>query len=220
MGGQAGGLPLHGTGWKGGLAATPRSHSAVIELWPDAADLSRILRSERTNTTGLYTGIYRPEVVIKGVTRHTIYCDTILLIDPFTNPRRIRDKFNPLLHPEQYRTTALMGANLWLNMAPWIAAGMVRFIRTPADFDRRLEWEGYAAQDRRALEHPELIQLREQMAEREVNEDTQMIEYYILHESDKQLEVGWREYYPDSTEDEVKRYVDYMRRRREEHPLL
>ncbi len=75
-------------------AFTPQAIRKIYEasatLWPDTDDLNRVLRAEAATTTGLYVGRYRPEIVLQGVTRHTLYCDKILLVDPFTDPRRVR----------------------------------------------------------------------------------------------------------------------------------
>lgn len=116
-------------------AFTPLAIKKIYEasgtLWPDITDVRRVLLQEAKSTSGLYVGRYRPEVILRGVTRHSLYCDKILFVDPFTHPGRVRSEFSPILHPEKYRTTALMCARLWLTLAPWIAEGLVNFIRTP-----------------------------------------------------------------------------------------
>jgi hypothetical protein len=214
-------LNLHRADFK--RAFTPEAirkiYQASVQIWPDFDDLKRILRKEAESTSGLYTGTYRPEVVRRAVTRHTLYCDRILLVDPFTDARRVRDEFNPIVHPEKYRTTALMCANLWLSLAPWIVAGVVRFIRTPGDFDASLEMEGYRLQELREKQFPELVELRRQWAEEAVEADSEMSEYYMLHESDEQLAASWRQHYPSATETDVNQFLEDVRRRRERHPF-
>jgi hypothetical protein len=198
--------------------AVRKIYQASAQLWPDLSDLKRVLRKAAEQTTGLYTGTYTPEAVRRAVTRHTLYCDTILLVDPFTDPRRVRSEYNPVEHPEKYRTTALMCANLWLSLAPWIVAGMVRFIRTPGNFDFGLELEGYRLQEERARQFPELEKLRKEWAEKAVEEDTEMHWYYFLHESDEKLAADWRKQFPNSSDEEVEHFLRDVRRRREVHP--
>lgn len=45
---------------------------------------------------------------------------------------------SPILNPEQYRVQTLRNVNLWFTLAPWIEAGLVEVIRTPADFNPKL----------------------------------------------------------------------------------
>jgi hypothetical protein len=199
--------------------AIRKIYQASVQIWPDMDDLKRILRKEASLTSGLYTGTYRPAIVRRAVTRHALYCDTILLVDPFTDARRIREEFNPIVHPEKYRTTALMCANLWLSLAPWIVAGIVRFVRTPGDFDTRLAMDGYRIQQLRDEQFPELVELRRQWAEEAVDSDSEMREYYLLHGSDDDLEASWRELYPNSTDAEVANFLADLHRRRDRHPF-
>ncbi len=77
-------------------------YTAVAQLWPTLNDLKRILSDERQRTSGLYVGRYDHSTVAQGVTRYSLYSDTILLLDPFAHPNRFRDEFNPILHPEQH----------------------------------------------------------------------------------------------------------------------
>jgi hypothetical protein len=50
----------------------------------------------------------------------------------------LRDEYNPIVNPEQYRAQTLRDVNFYMSIMPWIDAGIVEFIRTPSDFDRRL----------------------------------------------------------------------------------
>jgi hypothetical protein len=123
-------------------AFTPAAIKAIYELiptlWPDGEDLRRVLRSERAESSGLYTGIYEAELIERGITRHSLYSDRILLVDPFLDVRLVRAKFNPLQHPEMYGSTTIRWARLWLRLEPWIAADIVHLVRTPDEFDGEL----------------------------------------------------------------------------------
>ncbi|MGH7982067.1 MAG: hypothetical protein ACREFF_02845 [Candidatus Udaeobacter sp.] len=203
-------------------AFTPQAIKKIYEasatLWPDANDLNRVLRAQAATTTGLYVGRYRPEIVLQGVTRHTLYCDKILLVDPFTDPRRVRPEYNPVLHPQKYRTTALMCAELWLSLAPWIFEGLVNFIRTPADFDMRLLFESYQIEEQREKDFPELVELRSRQAHAEVQEDLEMLEYFMLHEPNDELERFWRATNPGGSEADLARFMRSIENRRARHP--
>jgi hypothetical protein len=78
------------------------------------------------------------------------------VVDPFIYPRSVRDKFNPILTPEQYRTQTLKNVNFWFSLLPWIEAGIVEVIRTPADFDHKLNWESMTKQKQKFEQNEDL----------------------------------------------------------------
>src|SRR5207249_3404621 len=106
-------------------AAVKKIYEAVLFVWPDGEDLKRVLKEEAALTSGLYIGLYEPELVRRGVTRHSLYADRILLVDPLVYPARVRDEFNPLLHPEEHRTTTVRWISLWVQLLPWINEGII-----------------------------------------------------------------------------------------------
>jgi hypothetical protein len=138
--------------------AVRRIHEAAMEVWPPNVDIANALRRSPGDVSGLYIGDYEPEYLFRGIVRHSIYADKILLIDPIIYPRSVRDEFNPLLNPEQYRSQTLKNVNLWFGLLPWIEAGIVEIIRPPSDFDPRMNWDLMNAQLRKFEENPELKQ--------------------------------------------------------------
>lgn len=105
-------------------------HEAVVETWPPHSDIEGILKRGRKDVSGLYLGDYRPEFLTKGIVRHSIYSNKILVVDPFLYAPAVRDEYNPILNPDQYRAQTLKNVNLWLSLLPWIEAGIVEVIRT------------------------------------------------------------------------------------------
>jgi AraC-like DNA-binding protein len=79
-----------------------------------------------------------------------------LLFDPFIYPRSVRDAYNPILNPAQYRAQTLKNVNLWIELLPWIDAGIVEIIRPPSDFDHQLNWDFLNAQEKKFEENAEL----------------------------------------------------------------
>ena len=144
-------------------AFTPEAVRKIFEgvgqLWYDGTDVERVLRQERETTSGLYVGMYDPMTILRGITRHALYSHRILMIDPFMNPRFVRDEYNPLNHPEQHRASALQCAWLWFQMAPWIDADLVHFIRTPGDFNLDLQAHAHQITLARYERYPELKRL-------------------------------------------------------------
>jgi SEC-C motif-containing protein len=137
-------------------AAVRKIHEAVMEVWPPNIDVSQALRRKPGDVSGLYIGDYGEEYLSRGIVRHSIYANKILLIDPFIYPRSVRDEFNPILNPEQYRAQTLKNVNLWFGLLPWIDAGIVEIIRPPSDFDSKLNWDLMTAQAKKYEENEDL----------------------------------------------------------------
>ncbi len=121
--------------------AVIKIHEALMEIWTPDIDIHNTLKNARSDVSGLYIGDYEPEYILKGLVRHSTYSNKLLVVDPFIYPLSVREKFNPILKPEQYRTQTLKNVNFWFLLFPWIEAGIVEIIRTPADFDPKLNWE-------------------------------------------------------------------------------
>jgi len=200
-------------------SAVRRIYEAVDEIWPSYDDLERVLRGEATRTSGLYVGNYEPEQIAEAVTRHTVYSESLLLVDPFTHPRKVRDEFSPLLHAEKYRPTAFRCALFWLQMAEWIEAGIVRIVRGLGDLDIRIEHESNAIQTRRFDAHPELAALIKKSADDEYNASNPMLESFVLlHKSDEELRSGYAERFPSSQPGDVDAFISHIHVRRSRNP--
>ena len=70
-----------------------------MDVWPADVNIEETLRRPPGEVSGLYIGDYGPEYLARGIVRHSIYANKILLIDPFIYPRSVRDEFNPILNP-------------------------------------------------------------------------------------------------------------------------
>jgi len=145
-------------------------HLLIPAFWPDLEDFKRSTGSMAGTTTAFYTGKYEPADVLRAVKRLSLYCDHILLIDPFVRTDYVLPKFNPLEYPEQHRATTIKFLNLWITLWPWIDAGIVSFVRPLHDFIPNLRSEVMEIQRARFDSHPELKQLSEEEANKRVSE--------------------------------------------------
>lgn len=145
--------------------AVRKIHEAVMEAWPPKIDIYQALRRSPEDISGLYIGDYGPEYLRRGIVRHSIYANKILLFDPFIYPASVRDEFNPILNPGQYRAQTLKNVNLWFGLLPWIDAGIVEVIRAPADFDHKLNWDLMEDQRRKFEENAELRKASDESVE-------------------------------------------------------
>ena len=203
--------------------AVKQIHASIIDLWPDEQDLHRVLKGCRNEATALYVGSYEEELILRGLTRHLLYADTILLPDPFRDPRHLRPEFNPLDNPNAFRVTTLKWARIWLLLSPWIEEGVVQFIRTPGDFDIEL-WQNCATASKSKFElNPDL----KEIVEKEVSEATSRLaaeEINLLKMPDDYLARKFREgkaVYPDElSETEVHQFIEWIWSRRKAHPYF
>ena len=133
--------------------AVRKIHEAVMDIWPPDIDIAKALKPSSGDVSGLYIGDYGSEYLIRAIIRHSIYANRILIVDPFTYPPSVRDEYNPIVKPAQYRAQTLKNVNLWFQLLPWVQAGIVEIIRLPSDFDRRLNWEIMKEQEKKFSEN-------------------------------------------------------------------
>lgn len=110
-------------------------HEALMEIWPPDSDLFSLLSRLDADVSGLYIGDYDITYISRGIVRHSIYANKILVVDPFIYPLSVRDDYNPILNPTQHRAQTLKNVNFWFALLPWIKADIVNVIRIPTDFD-------------------------------------------------------------------------------------
>ena len=149
--------------------AVKKIHEALIDIWPLNTDIHSVLQGARADVSGLYVGDYRREYIFKGLIRHSIYANKMIVVDPFVYPYSVRDEYNPILTPEQYRKETLKNVNFWFLLVPWIEAGIVEIIRTPDDFDRKLKWDSLKRQHKKFEENEELRKALEESTSKFVN---------------------------------------------------
>lgn len=115
--------------------AVKRIHLAIPEIWPDKNDLHRCLEQERNRHSGLFIGSYLFDVTTHLLNRYALYDSTIILLDPFQDPRVVASQYNPIENPEEHITTTFHYILLWLQLLPWIKSGIIKIVRDPGDFD-------------------------------------------------------------------------------------
>ena len=199
-------------------------YEMIPEIWPDLSDYERCIRLERESTSGLYTGTYSPDAILRAVARHSLYSTRIVLVDPFLHPYRIRPEYSPVIHPEEHRSNAIQYAFLWLSLAPWIFAGLVSFIRMPGDFDSGVMHEVLEIQDARLKEHPELEMALNEEVTTQVEKmsalDRGFEEYMLLSHPDQALLEIFADTFGSSGSPfrNADEFLQFINRRREQHP--
>jgi hypothetical protein len=195
-------------------------HEAVAVLWPTADDLDRVLLSQQERQSALYIGDYQPQPLARAVARHSLYSDTVLVVDPIHHPSSLRPKFNPVVNPGEHRSNTLVALRSWWLLFPWIEADIVRVIHLPGDFNSSLARAGYEAADARAKASPELQEILRAETEAQLKNFQEYREHVELSLPDEEFDRRFREYKPDITADEIAALFSEIRRRRDNHPFF
>lgn len=199
--------------------AVTKIHQALMEMWPLDMDIKSALSKTATDVSGLYVGDYGTKYILKGLARHSIYSNKMLVVDPFVYPTSVREEFNPLFNPQKYRSQTLINVNFWFSLYPWIKEGIVEIIRTPADFDSKLNWESLKRQEKKFEENKELkqaleISISEQM-KRHLEEEKFL---HTLSAPNEYLEQVFNEQNLAKDGFTTKDFIEYIERVRAENP--
>ncbi len=200
--------------------AVRKIHEAVMEVWPPNIDIVRALKPWSGDVSGLYIGDYGPEYIARAIVRHSIYANKILLVDPFVYPASVRDEYNPVVNPEQYRTQTLKNVNLFFALLPWIEAGIVGVIRPPSDFDHRLNWDLMTSQMKKFEESAELKKASEESVDELRDRHTKklMHQQLLLGAPDSYLRHKFEELDLGRNGMTMDQFLESIRREREQDP--
>lgn len=128
-------------------------YQVIGGLWSPETDLMSLMPHPDPNILrALYTGFVDPRVILRSVVGFSLYVDQILILNPFVNPRCVKDEFSPIKCPQQYKQQTLKDVLLLLQLAPFIEAGIVNLIPDPCDFDYHLRKDTWSTAEKR-LEH-------------------------------------------------------------------
>jgi hypothetical protein len=186
----------------------------IADLWPIDTDSAIVLPAPDSTLRALYLGENEPELMLQNVFRFCLYSDQIILVNPFDNPNVMADKFNPILHPGEWRIQTLRVVFHLMLLAPWIDAGLVVLVPDPGDFDRQLRVKTWnLATERLRGWSPS----DEDMEHSLIRERTQNVLFLAPRDY---LERTIRESDPELSDDRVRDLVDYIEKERAANPLL
>ena len=186
----------------------------IADLWPPDTPVRERFPAPESNLRALYLGENQPESMLDNVFRFSLYADQIVLINPFENPHRIREEFNPILHPEQWRIQTLRVVYQLAMLAPCVATGIVIMIPDPADFNLALLFR--TAQMAMARLGPNF--LTDEDVEDMVAAESLQKQFYLS--PPEYMAQKAREAIPGISDNEVRKIVDYAAHVRRTDPLL
>lgn len=200
--------------------AVRRIADAVVTVWPDGGDLARVLRPDDESQSGLYVGVYEESLLVRGVTRHALYADKVLLLDPLLDPRTVKDEYNPYLHPEAYQSATVKFVRIWLRFWPWIEKGLLAFVRSPGDFDPQLDVETLEQTQKTYEAHPELAPDLNEFANYASEPLGLMREAFNLSTPDSAIIALVKKKKPDATPEFIASMLAYIQKKRSQHPYF
>ena|SRR2546427_1525444 len=186
----------------------------VANLWPVDTDYLQMLPAPDSNLRALYIGENEPEMMVQNVFRFSLYADQILLVNPFTNPNVMAEKFNPIHHPGEWRIQTLRLAYHLALLAPWIEAGLVILIPDPGDFNRKLRVETWNLAATRLKGWKPSRDDIDQSAMRQRGLQA------LLLAPKKHHERVAREIFPEMSDKQIQELLKYIEQQRENDPLL
>lgn len=190
---------------------TPENVRLIYELipivWPDKEDYYRCIHSAEIGLSGLFIGDYRVDTTAKLINKYGLYEDIIVLLDPIVDPRCIAEEYNPVAHPERHLISTLHSLLLWLQLLPWIDAGVVQIIRDPGDFDFPLRMGTYDISEKRYEESGLNKLILEEAPQDEFHDRAKR--YFKLSMPDEMIKEICRKHNLDSA-----KMIDYIRRER------
>jgi SEC-C motif len=186
----------------------------IAALWPPSTNLLQLLPSSDSNLRALYLGEYEPELMVENVFRFCLYTDQVVLINPFENPNIMAEEFNPIVHPEEWKTETLRTIFHLMMMAPWIAKGFVTFIPNPGDFDPVLRKRTWDLAEKRLKDQPH--------TQKDVDASfmKQRMKRMLLSCPRDYVERTAREMDPSMSDDEIQRLADSIEEERAQDPFL
>lgn len=186
----------------------------VAALWPTSTDLSSLLPEPDTTLRALYLGEYAPEVIVQNVCRFGLYTDEIFLVNPFNNPNTIGEKYNPIIHLEEWIEETLRTIYQLRAMAPWVQKGFVKFIPNPGEFDRSLFLETARLAEVRLRENP--------VTQKDIEDSImkQQVMRKLLACPPHYVARTYRELEPNASNEQVAELVAFVEEERKHDPFL
>jgi hypothetical protein len=186
----------------------------IAGLWQPDTDYLSLLPKPDSSLRALYLGENDPEMMLQNVFRFSLYADQIILVNPFDNPNLMAEKFNPIIHPEEWRVQTLRLVYHLRILAPWIVADLVTLIPDPGDFDRALRMKTFNLATKRLGKD---FFNSEDMEATSTHQKTSDL-FYLSPPS--HIANMARESIPNITNEEIEGLLAYVAMRRAEDPLL
>lgn len=183
-------------------------------LWPIETDFISLLPPPDITLRVIYTGVLDPRTILL-VLGAIPYFDEILIQHPFIHPKAANPEFSPIENPHQHKYQTLKNLLLFMQLEPFVRAGVVNFIPDPCMFDNFLHREMLRmATARRGVQKINTEEKKRMFAL--YNDDLAktlkgLPKEQLVHQINKAS--------PDLSPEEVDDVIKYMKEQNEEDPL-
>lgn len=195
-------------------------HKLVAWLWPPDTNITDFLPTPSKNLRALYLGNMRPQTILRSVGRYSLYCDEILVMDPFMNPWFIAPDYNPIMHPDEYVSNTWKWVLFTIQLAPWIYDKQVFLLPDPLDFDSALRKEMWQQAEKRLDPHKKDFMnfLKGDDAFTEIARDD--FKRSLMSMPENAMRRNIKKFKPSMTDREVDEMIKYIDKQKEVDPYF
>jgi|GEM_PF-2563747 len=108
-------------------------YKVMASVWPPNTAIETAFPQPDARLRALYLGLADPDMILENLVRYSLYCDEILIVNPLLNPWNLREEYDPIRNPAQYKADVLKLIAFIDMLAPWMKARIVRLIPDPSD---------------------------------------------------------------------------------------
>lgn len=185
-------------------------------LWNPDTELSKLLPSPQQSVLrAFYHGTLDPSIIPLTVIGYSLYVDQIIMHSPFLNPRIMQKEYSPYENPSKYREDTIKSIRIMIDLMPLINSGIVEMVPDPCDFNPELRMRtmkmAEARMKYRSIDEKDMDSVNVLMRKN--------IERSILNFPPEILKNLLKEYFPNISDEEVKKELDYIQNEKLADPL-
>ncbi len=193
-----------------------RIHGVFEALWPKDSNIVDLLpRPNQKILRALFTGLIDPRTIYENATNFCLYFDEIFIVNPFTNPSYIAPEYNPINSPSQYKQETLKNVFLFLQLIPFIKAGIVNLIPdlcSTNPFLRKQIMSMAQARQNGESHKPAMSEVEDELFRDDFKRS-------ILSMPEEYLRKTILDSSPNLTSDQMESTIQYMKEQRKNDPL-
>lgn len=130
-------------------------HEAFACLWPKDTNILELLpRPNPKILRAIYVGTFELDAILKNVVALAPYFDEIVVINPFVNSDCVKPEYSPTHHPGLFKQETIKNVRLFIEMLPFVEAGVVNIIPDPCLFNPTLRNQVFGSAKNRLKDKP------------------------------------------------------------------
>jgi len=190
-------------------------YKLIAWLWPPDTNIASLLPKPENKLRSLYLGFMHPESVLNSVVRYSLYCDQILVMNPFMNPWCVAEKYNPLVHPKEHIADTLKWILFIMRLAPWIQSQHIILIPDPGDFDYQLRKQTWELAEKRLQNFSKEDFVNDSELNKYSKEDFKRM---WLSAPTQAMRQKLKEYDPKMSEKDIDEMMEYIEKLKDQDP--